>query len=45
MDQQLVLAGVTFHHLVMRDEGWRIQRKQVELLNREAALPSIQLLL
>lgn len=45
LDQQLLLGGVVFHHLVMQAEGWRIRMKQVELLNREAALPSIQLLL
>ena len=45
LDHQLLLAGVAFHHPVMQAEGWRIRMKQVELLNREAALPSIQLLL
>lgn len=45
LEQQLMLAGVTFHHLVSQPEGWRIRMKKIELLNREAALPSIQLLL
>jgi 3-phenylpropionate/cinnamic acid dioxygenase small subunit len=45
LDTQLVLAGVVYHHLIRRAECWRIQMKKIELLNREAALPSIQLLL
>ena len=45
LDRQLLLAGVAFHHLVMQADGWKIRMKQMELLNREAALPSIQLLL
>jgi len=45
LDQQLILAGVAFHHLRAHAQGWKIQMKKIELLNREAALPSIQLLL
>jgi len=45
LDRQLILAGVAFHHLRGYAQGWKIQMKRIELLNREAALPSIQLLL
>jgi 3-phenylpropionate/cinnamic acid dioxygenase small subunit len=45
LERQLMLAAVAYHHLVAEEGGWRIQMKKVELLNREAALPSIQLLL
>jgi 3-phenylpropionate/cinnamic acid dioxygenase small subunit len=45
LDQQIILAGVAFHHLRSQAGGWKIQMKRIELLNREAALPSIQLLL
>jgi 3-phenylpropionate/cinnamic acid dioxygenase small subunit len=45
LDRQLLLAAVAYHHLVLRAEGWRIQMKKVELLNCDAALPSIELLL
>jgi 3-phenylpropionate/cinnamic acid dioxygenase small subunit len=45
LDRQLLLAGVTYHHLISEEGGWRIQMKKVDLLNRDAALPSIQLLL
>lgn len=44
-DQQFILAGTVFHHLRGNEQGWKIQVKRIELLNREAALPSIQLLL
>jgi 3-phenylpropionate/cinnamic acid dioxygenase small subunit len=44
-DSQLMLAGVVHHHLVAQSGDWRILMKKIELLNREAALPSIQLLL
>jgi len=44
-DRQLMLAGVAYHHLVPESGRWRIQMKKIELLNREAALPSIELLL
>jgi len=45
LDQQLVLAAVAWHHLVTQDGHLRIRLKKVELLNCDAALPSIQLLL
>jgi len=45
LDRQLVLAGVVHHHLLRWEDRWRIQMKKIELLNREAALPSIELLL
>jgi 3-phenylpropionate/cinnamic acid dioxygenase small subunit len=45
LDQQIILAGVAFHHLRNQNGGWKIRMKKIELLNREAALPSIQLLL
>jgi hypothetical protein len=44
-DRQLMLAGVVYHHLVSQSGDWRIQMKKIELLNRDAALPSIELLL
>lgn len=45
LDQQFILAGTVYHHLQGAAGGWKIQMKKIELLNREAALPSIQLLL
>lgn len=42
-DRQDVYAGVAWHHLVLADGRLRIRMKKVDLLNREAALPSIQL--
>ena len=45
LDEQFVLAGVVFHHLVSQDGALRIRLKKIELLNCDAALPSIQLLL
>src|SRR6202008_2047964 len=43
LDTQIVLGGVAWHHLVEVDGALRIRQKRIELLNREAALPSIQL--
>jgi 3-phenylpropionate/cinnamic acid dioxygenase small subunit len=43
LDHQLVLAGVSTLHLVEHGEGLRIRLKKVELVNCDAALPSIQL--
>ena len=43
LDDQFVLAGAAHHELVAIDGRLRIRRKRIELLNREAALPSIQL--
>jgi 3-phenylpropionate/cinnamic acid dioxygenase small subunit len=45
LDRQLMLVAVAYHHLVWIDEKLRIRLKKVELLNCDAALPSIQLLL
>jgi 3-phenylpropionate/cinnamic acid dioxygenase small subunit len=45
LDRQLVLAAVAWHRLVGAPSGLRLQHKKVELLNCDAALPSIQLLL
>jgi len=45
MDTQLTLGGVVHHELVTVDGKLRIRRKRIELLNRESALPSIQLFL
>ena len=43
LDEHLVLAGVVWHHLVLQDGRLRIRLKKVELVNCDAALPSIQL--
>lgn len=45
LDQQLVLAGVSYHHLTVVDGSLRMRLKKIELVNCDAALPSIQLLL
>lgn len=45
LDTQVVLAGVSWLHLVAVSGELRIQMKKVELLNCDAALPSIQLFL
>ena len=42
-DDQFVLAGVAHHRLCVVGGELEIQRKRIELINREAALPSIQL--
>ena len=42
LDDQFVLAGVAHHELTVIDGTLRIRRKRIELLNRDAALPSIQ---
>ncbi len=42
MDEQLVLAGAAQHEVRKQADGLRIRRKRIELLNRDAALPSIQ---
>ena len=44
-DDQFWLAGTVHHELVPTgsEDGWQIHRKRIELLNREAALPSIEL--
>jgi len=43
MDTQLVLAGVTRLHLVEQSGQLRIRLKKVDLINCDAAFPSIQL--
>jgi 3-phenylpropionate/cinnamic acid dioxygenase small subunit len=45
LDNQLVLAGVVSHHLTTMNGALRIRLKKIELVNCDAALPSIQLLL
>ncbi len=45
LDSQLILAGVTHHHLALVDGALRIRLKKIELVNCDAALPSIQMLL
>jgi len=45
LDQQLVLAGVTWHHLGLVEGTLRMRLKKIELVNCDAAFPSIQLLL
>ncbi|MBS0579197.1 MAG: nuclear transport factor 2 family protein [Proteobacteria bacterium] len=42
-DSQILLAGVSWLHLVRSGERLRIRLKKVELVNCDAALPSIQL--
>lgn len=42
-DQQEVYAGVAWHHLKCGAENVLIALKKIELLNCEAALPSLQL--
>ena len=44
-DRQEVYAGIAWHHLKSGANGVRIALKKVELLNCEAALPSLQLFL
>lgn len=44
-DDQQVYAGVAWHHLTMQDGKLRMKMKKIDLLNRESALPSIQLFL
>ena len=43
LDQQLVLAGIARLHVVSLEGRLRIRLKKVELVNCDAALPSIQL--
>ena len=45
LDRQLVLAGVAYHYLTSIDGALRVRTKKIELVNCDAALPSIQLLL
>lgn len=43
LDDQIVLAGVVTHQLLRVDGKLRIRQKKVEIVNCDAALPSIQL--
>jgi 3-phenylpropionate/cinnamic acid dioxygenase small subunit len=43
LDEQIVLAGVVAHHLVQSGGKVQIRMKKVEIVNCDAALPSIQL--
>lgn len=45
LDRQTLLAGVAYHRLVSIEGALRIRQKKIELVNCDAALPSIQLLL
>jgi 3-phenylpropionate/cinnamic acid dioxygenase small subunit len=45
LDTQIVLAGVAYHHLTAIEGALRIRMKKIELVNCDAALPSIQLLI
>ena len=45
LDQQLILAGVAWHHLALVEGALRMRLKKIELVNCDAAFPSIQLLL
>ena len=45
LDRQTLLAGVAYHRLVSIEGELRIRQKKIELVNCDAALPSIQLLL
>jgi len=42
-DEMLMLVGTTFHHFRVEDGELRFTLKRVNLLNCDAALPSIQL--
>ena len=42
-DRQDLYAGVAWHHVVLLDARLRLRMKKLDLLNRDAALPSIQL--
>jgi 3-phenylpropionate/cinnamic acid dioxygenase small subunit len=42
-EEQLVFTGVVRHHLVGENGAWRIREKRIDLLNCDAALPSVQL--
>jgi 3-phenylpropionate/cinnamic acid dioxygenase small subunit len=44
-EEQICLAGVYYHDLIEDGGHLRIKMKQIELLNRDAALPSIQMFL
>lgn len=43
LDESVILSGVIWHHLVRSEGHIRIRLKKIELVNCDAALPSIQL--
>ncbi len=43
LDQKFTLAGVCYHTLKTYEDGLKIQRKKIDLVNCDAALPSIQM--
>ncbi len=43
LDEHFILAGMVQHHLVVQEGQLRIRLKKVEIVNCDAALPSIQL--
>jgi 3-phenylpropionate/cinnamic acid dioxygenase small subunit len=45
LDRQLILAGVNYHHLTVVAGALRMRMKKIQLVNCDAAFPSIQLLL
>jgi 3-phenylpropionate/cinnamic acid dioxygenase small subunit len=45
LDHQLILAGVTWHYLTLVEGALLMRLKKIELVNCDAAFPSIQLLL
>jgi 3-phenylpropionate/cinnamic acid dioxygenase small subunit len=45
LDDQLFLTGIAWHYLRVEQDRIRIRLKKIELLNCDAALPSIQLFL
>jgi 3-phenylpropionate/cinnamic acid dioxygenase small subunit len=44
-DEQLIYVGAVFHHLALADGVLKIRLKRIDILNCDAALPSIQLFL
>lgn len=42
-DEQQIYAATAFHHLAVEEGALRIKLKRVDILNSDAALPSIQL--
>ena len=42
-DEQQIFVGTAFHHIVRQDNALKLRLKRVNLLNCDAALPSIQL--
>jgi hypothetical protein len=43
VDEMLVLVGTAFHHFRVEEGALRFTLKRVNLLNCDAALPSVQL--